>query len=594
MSAEATNVQPATSARRPSRSLLLIVGVGGVVLSLLVCWALVVHQRQLVEVQFKLDAEQRLHAVRDAMTDRVSVVRTLVAFYAGSQEVERHEFHTFAEPLLVGYPCITLLGWVPRITAPGRDAHEQAVHDEGHDAYRIVQRDIEGRLVAAAEREQYLPACFLEPQNRVEQESSPHGISLGLDLGSSPSYAEILQRASQTNRPVATSVGHSVQPGAEPPGWLIVAPVVRPQQSSPSEAATDGFVFSLFQIGPIVEKALAEFPCDGIDIYLFDKSSPPDDCAIYVHTSPNANRATAMPSKADMPSWQTGDFEIADQGWLLASVPTDRYPAQQGAWQPLGALIVGLLVTALAVWYVVRASHRAERVEKIVTQRTAQLRKSDRLLRELIDLQERERKLIAYDIHDGLAQQLTGALMRLQAFGPPEAGDLDRIQSTCNELKEALGACLGEARRLISGLRPPILDELGIVAAVDYLIDEHRQQGGPDIELVADVRTDRFPPPLESAIFRIIQESLTNAVRYSQSEKVRVELRETDLLLHIEIQDWGIGFDPTGATANRFGLQGIRERVKLFSGTVVIDSAPGKGTRITVDLPRLMRAPAEP
>ena len=568
MSVGETNVQPATSARRPSRSLQLIVGIGGVVLSLLVYWALVVHQRQLVEVRFKLDAKQRLHAVRGALTDRLSVVRMLVAFYAGSEKVERHEFHTFSEPLLVEYPGIRLLGWVPRITDPGRDA----------------------------QREHYLPVRFLEQQNRAEQTDEkslpPFGISLGLDLGSSPPYAEIFRRASETNRPVAASVGHSDKPAAEPPGWLVVAPVVRPEQESPSEAAAEGFVFSLFQIGPIVENALAEFPCDGIDIYLFDKSSPSDDCPLYVHTSPNRNRATATPSKSDMRSWQAEGFEVAGQRWLLASVPTDRYPARQGAWQPLVALIVGLLVTALSVRYVARAARRAKRVENIVTQRTAELRKSDRLLRQLIDLQERERKLIAYDIHDGLAQQLTGALMRLQAFGPPPAADLAKIESTCNELKKALTDCLGEARRLISGLRPPILDELGIVAAVDYLIDEHRQQGGPEIELVADVRTDRFPPPLESTIFRIIQESLTNAVRYGQTEKIRVKLVETDRL-HVEIQDWGIGFDPTAATANHFGLQGIRERAKLFGGTVVIDSAPGKGTRITVDLPRLTQTPAE-
>ncbi|HYW81580.1 MAG TPA: sensor histidine kinase, partial [Thermoguttaceae bacterium] len=330
-----------------------------------------------------------------------------------------------------------------------------------------------------------------------------------------------------------------------------------------------------------------------IDIYLFDPSASPDDCPVYIHESSQRNRSASMPSKSEMRPWQTEEFEVAGQHWLLASVPTDLYPAQQGAWQPYGALIVGLLVTALSVGYVARAADRAERVEKIVTQRTAQLREGEQLLRELIDLQERERKLIAYDIHDGLAQQLTGALLRLQAFRPLQDADPKRIESTCNELKATLTECLSEARRLISGLRPPILDELGIVAAVDYLIDEQRQKDGPSIELRTDVHTDRFPPPLESAIFRIIQESLTNAVRYSQSEKVRVELVETNHHVHVEVQDWGIGFDPTGTTANRFGLQGIRERAKLFGGKAVIDSAPGKGTRISVDLPRLMRARRE-
>jgi signal transduction histidine kinase len=146
---------------------------------------------------------------------------------------------------------------------------------------------------------------------------------------------------------------------------------------------------------------------------------------------------------------------------------------------------------------------------------------------------------------------------------------------------------MDEARRLISGLRPPILDESGIVAAVDYLICEHEKLGDPKIEFIHNVQFDRLALPLETAVFRIVQETLTNACQHSRSEKVRVELLQRRGHIQIQVQDWGIGFDPEKVEENRFGLQGIRERARLLGGLVSIDTAPGRGTRITTELPLL-------
>ena len=221
-----------------------------------------------------------------------------------------------------------------------------------------------------------------------------------------------------------------------------------------------------------------------------------------------------------------------------------------------------------------------------------ELQKEQRLLRQLIDLQERERQLVAYEIHDGLAQQLTGALLQFQAFkqvqkpadeDAPEAG----IQRTFQSGLKLLGEGLGEARRLISGLRPPILDESGIIAAIDYLAEEHQQRGGPRIEFHHDVHFDRLAPPLETTVFRVVQESLTNACRYSRSDRVRVGLSQQEARLVVEVEDWGVGFEPDEVRQNRFGLQGIQERARLFGGRATIDSTLGEGTRITVELPVL-------
>jgi signal transduction histidine kinase len=146
-----------------------------------------------------------------------------------------------------------------------------------------------------------------------------------------------------------------------------------------------------------------------------------------------------------------------------------------------------------------------------------------------------------------------------------------------------------EARRLISGVRPPILDEAGIVAAISHLVNEQKRHTTPKIEFHSKVEFNRLVPILENAIFRIVQESLTNACRHGKSKRIAVELVQHGDQLRIAVRDWGVGFDPQKAEDGRFGLEGIRERTRLLGGTSHIDSRPGEGTTITVELPVVLR-----
>jgi PAS domain S-box-containing protein len=210
-----------------------------------------------------------------------------------------------------------------------------------------------------------------------------------------------------------------------------------------------------------------------------------------------------------------------------------------------------------------------------------------RLLRDMLDLLEQDRKLVAYEIHDGLAQQLTGAIYKFQAVELMKETDPAAARNMFDESMGLLREAMAETRRLISGLRPQILDESGVVAAIDALIADHRQRGGPEIEFAHPAEFERLAPPLESAAFRIVQECLTNACRYSQSPKVLVELRASHDRMQIHVQDWGIGFDPSRIEEGHFGLRGIRERARLLGGAASIQSAPGEGTQVHVVLPLL-------
>jgi len=144
---------------------------------------------------------------------------------------------------------------------------------------------------------------------------------------------------------------------------------------------------------------------------------------------------------------------------------------------------------------------------------------------------------------------------------------------------------VGEARQFVHGLRPPGLEESGLAKAIEHLIAD-QPPGGPSIQWDVQVPSDRLEPLLEGAIYRIVQESLTNLRRHSRSDRARIRLTQRGDQLELEIQDWGVGFDPAAVEPKRLGLRGIRERARLLGGRALVDSAPGKGTRVLVHLPR--------
>jgi signal transduction histidine kinase len=217
------------------------------------------------------------------------------------------------------------------------------------------------------------------------------------------------------------------------------------------------------------------------------------------------------------------------------------------------------------------------------------LRKEHRTLKHLLRSSDHERQLIAYEIHDGLAQQLAGAIMQIETCWHQKDAKPQEAAKAYDAAITMLRQAHFETRRLISGVRPPILDESGIVAAVAHLVNEQRLQNGPQIEFHGEVSFRRLVPILENAIYRIVQEGLANACKHSESKKVRVELVQCEDMLRIKVQDWGVGFDPAAVRDDRFGLEGIRERARLLGGSTTVESTPRHGTSLMVELPLVLR-----
>ncbi len=205
---------------------------------------------------------------------------------------------------------------------------------------------------------------------------------------------------------------------------------------------------------------------------------------------------------------------------------------------------------------------------------------------------EQQRESIAMELHDGLLQQVTGARMQLEsllASGkiPPGAGRA-AVENAAGLLRQAAA----EARHLIQGLRPPALGEQGMLEAIRSLVSEPHE-AGPQTECRAEGYFDDLDPQVETAVYRMIQEALTNVRRHSKSQRAEVRLVRVGDRLEIVVEDWGVGFDPTQIErkGTRFGLGGIVRRAQLLGGRAEAHSAPGQGTRIEVHLP--LRSPRD-
>ncbi|MDZ7618649.1 MAG: sensor histidine kinase, partial [Patescibacteria group bacterium] len=212
------------------------------------------------------------------------------------------------------------------------------------------------------------------------------------------------------------------------------------------------------------------------------------------------------------------------------------------------------------------------------------LRREQRLLKQSLKMHDRERQVISYEIHDGLAQQLVGAEMAFQLAGQSLAHENNGENVNYKMGMTLLGRCIGEARRLINGVRPPLLDEEGVISAIQNLLAEDAN-GHAQPEFHHPATIDRMDPVVENAVYRVVQEAVTNARQHSGSDRIRVSLAVEEERLHVEVQDWGCGFDPQQKKGKAVGLRGIKKRAKLLGGSAKIESEPGSGTRVMVSLP---------
>ena len=212
------------------------------------------------------------------------------------------------------------------------------------------------------------------------------------------------------------------------------------------------------------------------------------------------------------------------------------------------------------------------------------------LLRKSVEAQEEERKRIARELHDGIGQIFTALALGLSGVEETMPRDPALARKQVGNLKDLSIRAITEMRQLVDDLRPPQLDDLGLVPALHWLADEWRERLHIEVRLQAEGQRRRLMPEVETILFRITQEGLTNIAKHARARHAGIRLTFDVDSVRLLVEDDGVGMVPeqinrhlTGHSG--WGLAGIRERAALVGGTFDIDSAPGRGTRLTVHIP---------
>lgn len=225
---------------------------------------------------------------------------------------------------------------------------------------------------------------------------------------------------------------------------------------------------------------------------------------------------------------------------------------------------------------------QARRLERLAEERL-------RLARRLVRAQEEERQRVALEIHDGIGQVLTSIALF--------AADLDEVvpeehRARAERVKELIQRAIAESRALVWSLRPPDLERLGLVPAIEHLAENLRGRGETRIDVLDETGGRHIPEDVETVVFRIVQEALNNAVKHAKASAISVIVGLRGGRLSVVVEDDGRGFDVAEVErrempelAGGFGLRGMRERAELIEGSFTIESEPGAGTTVRLEVP---------
>jgi len=259
---------------------------------------------------------------------------------------------------------------------------------------------------------------------------------------------------------------------------------------------------------------------------------------------------------------------------------------QRRTWQSLGvALATSFGIAWLATLYASRLEDRLRRQRAKDAQNTRDLQ---HLSTRLLNAQEDERRNIARELHDEVGQALTAIKVELALAQRV----IDGTGGAANALEDARSIADGvlhTVRDLSHLLHPALLDDLGLATATESYVAGFGRRHGLRAEVLQDRMDERFPPETEAAIYRIIQEALTNVAKHAKATRCRVYLQRLTNTLLVTIEDDGVGFDPADTRSadgsHGLGLVSIRERMSQLGGTVRLESGPESGTRVTVEVP---------
>jgi signal transduction histidine kinase len=529
------------------------------------------------------------------------LLRASAATLQSSERVDQRLFHDYANGLNLAsdYPALDFINYAVYVHADERQNFVRQLRAEKTFlGTRAAQLDI----APPGPRPAYLAIAYIEPQAQVP------GI-YGYDLMSNHYFGDTLETerdegtVQATGRPIPSlSHPNDIYLGLRMP---VYRPGVRLDTVAQRQAAYRGSVGIAFSVPKLLKGAMDQISLPGLRMTLFDIGPHHDDEA----GARRGHRFTLYDSRGTpalpRPPLDTGDdmfsvtlpLEFNNRPWVTVySVPKSAMYTEFDVHYPNLMMAFGFIGSMLlfALLHTLTSSRRA--ALELAREMTSELRESQnklqlshQKLRRLADhayqIKEMERKRIAREIHDDLGQNLLALRIEGEMLATRTRGTHSHLHRRARETLQQIDAIIKSVRQIINDLRPTVLD-LGLSAAVEWQVNQFQRRTGIECEVHDEHGEIALPDHCATALFRILQESLTNVVRHAHATRVWVDLSLDAGWLSLTVSDDGCGLPPGGyQKAGSFGLVGIEERVVILGGTCTVSNRPGGGTTVTVSAP---------
>jgi len=478
------------------------------------------REQQGIRAEFERAADTLGREFVNDVEGHLEAVTALHDLYVSAGPLDRASFAAFAGPLQMRHPGVQALEWAPVVPQAQRASLEEAVRREGYPAFAITDRGPDGRMVPAPTRAEYVPVLFMEPHTGNET-------ALGFDLTSLPSRREVMDRARDSALPAASGRLTLVQERGGQFGILVLVPVYDRQLPHSTIAqrrsALRGYVLGVYRIGDLVRAALFAEESAHIDVTVTDDTAPPSERLLYERRA----RGTSLP-------WgRVVTTAVGDHQWSIRFTPSADYAIVHRNWQAWTVLTVGLLFASVLEMMVLLMTERAAAIQRVVEQRTTQLR--DAL---------REKETLLQEIHHRVKNnlQVISSLINMQ-MRKLEPGSSRHALQECQSRVQAIALIHEKLYQSRDYSRVPFSQYAKGLAG-----DVFHAAGVSPGAVKLEVEVGEVALAVDKAIpcGLILNELITNALKHAFPQQrlgtVRVELEETAAgRVRLAVKDDGVG-----------------------------------------------------
>lgn len=555
--------------------------------------------RRDAELQFERQAADAKHIIERRLHSYVGVTEGLRALFAARERVSRAEFHHYVESLNLreNYPGFVQLNYARHIAASERQQLEEDVRSDrslngrGYPVFRVRP---------PGDRPEHHVLTYIEPMEGNE-------FSFGLDIQTIGLRGRAMDNLRES--PSAISSGRLLNVGEEKfVGLAMRLPVYRRGMplatAEQRRAAFIGSVGAGYNVRKLMAGVLDNTTMIAMRYRLFDAGPIALDPALRTRptllydsaqTAPGAPKDDfALPDEAHRFGTSL-PLQLAGRNWELRfSAPMKDYLNRTDIEVPWMVLLAGLLLSALLFAVILTLASARERAvslaavisEQAVAAQRANAAQVRHLLRRLVFAQETERRRFSADLHDMVGQSLSVLGMGIETIRGLVAGTLtQKADATFDEMSRLLKETMGSVREVMADLRPPLLDDYGLYAAIEWHARQMATRTGLNIDVDGARLEPRPPAEVEVALFRIAQEALINVAKHAGASQARVSLKRDAGRVRLVVEDDGRGIGPAANDAETvgWGMAVMRERAAAVGGAMHVESA-GRGTRVVVEV----------